>query len=181
MDVPVATFQFAYQPAFGVLPASQQPVRTDLIGKTGKKQRITAKAAEHPAQFPYVGTEQAVALCAAYLMGQPFTGQKFVPVPDVGQVLLFAVPTLIEFGAGNGSLKRGKPVYSQPPGRLLSLSLCRVYTGQEQDGKEAWDKSYAHLAFFLFTTSSIISFTSWPTCTKFLYRMRSRSSLDLNV
>lgn len=33
----------------------------------------------------------------------------------------------------------------------------------------------------LFSTSFIISLTSNPTCTKFLYRMRSRSSLDLNV
>ena len=33
----------------------------------------------------------------------------------------------------------------------------------------------------LFSTSVIMSFTSCPTCMKFLYKMRSRSSLDLKV
>ena len=39
----------------------------------------------------------------------------------------------------------------------------------------------SHFAPRLFSTSFIISFTSCPTCTKFLYRIRSRSSLDGKV
>lgn len=41
--------------------------------------------------------------------------------------------------------------------------------------------SILHFAPRLFNTSLIISFTSSPTCTKFLYRMRSLSSFELNV
>lgn len=92
--IPVAAFQLAYQPAFGILPASQQPVWSHMIGETGKKNRITTETAEHPAQLPHVSTEQAVALCAAYLMGQPFTGQQFVPVSYVGQVPFLTMPAL---------------------------------------------------------------------------------------
>ena len=95
MDLPVAAFQLAYQSAFGMFPASQKTVRAHLIGETGKKNRILTEAAEHPAQLPQVGTEQAVTLCSAYLMGQPFTGQQFVPVSYVRQMPFLTMPTLI--------------------------------------------------------------------------------------
>lgn len=85
-----------------------------MIGETGKKNRITTKTAEHPAQLPHVSTEQAVALCAAYLMGQPFTGQQFVPVSYVRQMLTASMPTLVMLGAKYGTLERWQFVYPQP-------------------------------------------------------------------
>ena len=93
--VAVAALQFAYQAALGYLAITQQAVRSYLVGKAGQQRRIAPEAAEHPAQLPHVGAEQAVALCAAYLMGQPFTGQELMPVPDVRQVLFLTVPALI--------------------------------------------------------------------------------------
>ena len=51
--------------------------------------------------------------------------------------------------------------------------------------KKIFYNSVAELRIYfaprLFSTSAIMSFTSCPTCMKFLYKMRSRSSLDLKV
>lgn len=120
---PVSTLQLAYQLAFRQFPVSQQSVRAYLIGKAGKQDRVTLEAAEHPAQLTHVGAEQAVALCAAYLMRQPFAGQELVTVTDVRQVLATAMPALVMLGAEYGTLERRQFVYPQP----LSLveSLCR--------------------------------------------------------
>ena len=125
MDLPVAAFQLAYQSTFGMLPASQKTVRAHLIGKAGKQCRVTTEAAEHTAQLPHIGTEQAVALCAAYLMGQPFTGQQFVPVSYVRQMLTASMPTLVMLGAEYGTLERWQFVYSQPLSFVGSLR-CQV-------------------------------------------------------
>ena len=92
--VAVAALQLAYQAALGHLAITQQTVRPYLVGKAGQQRRIAPEAAEHPAQLPHVGAEQAVALRAAYLMGQPLAGQELMPVPDVRQVLSLTVPAL---------------------------------------------------------------------------------------
>ena len=74
MDVPVAAFQLRISLLFGSFSFPTDGTAY-LIGKAGKQCRVTTEAAEHTAQLLHIGTEQAVALCAAYLMGQPFTGQ----------------------------------------------------------------------------------------------------------
>ena len=93
-NIPVSALQLAYQFALGHFPASQQAVRPDLIGKAGKQDRVTPEAAEHAAQLPHIGTKQAVALCTAYLMGQPFARQELMPIPHVRQVLAASMPAL---------------------------------------------------------------------------------------
>lgn len=100
-----------------------------MIGETGKKNRITTETAEHPAQLPHVGTEQAVALRAAYPMSQPFTGQQFVPVSYVGQVPFLTMPALVEFGAEYGTLERRQIVYPKSPD-LVRRRYLRTDTGR---------------------------------------------------
>ena len=52
IDVPVARLQLSDQLAFGYLPAPQQTVRTDIVGKCGKQERILPELPEHRAELP---------------------------------------------------------------------------------------------------------------------------------
>ena len=52
IDVPVASLQLSDQRAFGYLSASQQTVRTDIVGERGKQERILPELPEHRAELP---------------------------------------------------------------------------------------------------------------------------------
>ena len=52
VDVPVTRLQLSDQRAFGYLPASQQTVRTDIVGERGKEQTIFPELPEHCAELP---------------------------------------------------------------------------------------------------------------------------------
>ena len=44
INIPVASLQFPYQRAFGYLFASQQPIRTDIVGECGKESDLSRTA-----------------------------------------------------------------------------------------------------------------------------------------
>ena len=52
VDVPISCLQLSDQRAFGYLPASQQTVRTDIVGERGKEQTIFPELPEHCAELP---------------------------------------------------------------------------------------------------------------------------------
>jgi len=52
IDVPISCLQLSDQRAFGYLPASQQTVRTDIVGERGKEQTIFPELPEHCAELP---------------------------------------------------------------------------------------------------------------------------------
>ena len=52
INIPVASLQLSDQRTFGYLPASQQTVWTDIVGKRGKEQAILPELPEHRTEFP---------------------------------------------------------------------------------------------------------------------------------
>lgn len=60
--VPVARLQLPNQCAFGYLPASQEAVRTDIVGECGKEQAVTSELAEHRTEFTQVFPQERVRL-----------------------------------------------------------------------------------------------------------------------
>ena len=62
IDVPVASRQLSDQRAFGYLPAPQQTVWTDIVGKRGKEQTIFPELPEHRAEFPEIFSQKCVRL-----------------------------------------------------------------------------------------------------------------------
>ncbi len=62
IDVPVACLQLSDQRAFGYLPAPQQTVWTDIVGKRGKEQTIFSELPEHRAEFPEIFSQKRVRL-----------------------------------------------------------------------------------------------------------------------
>ena len=62
IDVPVACLQLSDQCAFGYLPAPQKAVRSHIVGKRGKQERILPKLPEHRAELPQVFPQKRVHL-----------------------------------------------------------------------------------------------------------------------
>ena len=62
IDVPIACLQLSDQRAFGYLSASQQTVRTDIVGERGKQERILPELPEHRAELPQVFPQKRVRL-----------------------------------------------------------------------------------------------------------------------
>ena len=120
---------------------------------------------------------------------------------NIGIVALDIVPSLVILDAPHGSLKGWQCEDAQVALAWAiwcgGLVLCHDALAQEQERqgdvclylfRHCYCSCFAmgclvdfHLAFFLLNISAIMAFTSSPTCTKFLYRMRSRSSRLLKV
>lgn len=62
VDVSVTHLQLPNQCACGYLPASQKPIRTDIVGKRGKQKRILSKLPEHRTELPQVFPQENVCL-----------------------------------------------------------------------------------------------------------------------
>ena len=62
IDVPIACLHLSDQRAFGYLSASQQTVRTDIVGERGKQERILPELPEHRAELPQVFPQKRVRL-----------------------------------------------------------------------------------------------------------------------
>ena len=54
VNVPVASLQLFYQPAFGVSPVPQELRRTDIESQRAKQHAVTSKISEHADELPQV-------------------------------------------------------------------------------------------------------------------------------
>ena len=54
VNVPVASLQLFYQPAFGVSPVPQELRRTDIESQRAKQHAVTSKISEHANELPQV-------------------------------------------------------------------------------------------------------------------------------
>ena len=62
VNVPVASLQLFYQPAFGVSSVPQELRRTDIESQRAKKQTVSPKLAEHGTELPQVFSQERVRL-----------------------------------------------------------------------------------------------------------------------
>ena len=62
VNVPVASLQFFYQPAFGVSPVPQELRRTDIESQRAKQHAVTSKISEYADELPQVFSQECVRL-----------------------------------------------------------------------------------------------------------------------
>lgn len=95
VDVPVASLQLSDQRAFRYLPAPQQTVWSDIVGKRGKQERIFPELPEHRAELTQVSAQERVRLPFRHCPCRvSFARLKLMSVAYI-RVMLFRVPALI--------------------------------------------------------------------------------------
>ena len=103
-DVSVAPFEFPYQPAFGMISATEQRACAHIVRKNGQEQGILAEAAEKGVAAEQVGTQERVRLSFGHIRRQPLSFQQTVTVTDVW-IPTAPMPALEVFHAAHGTLE----------------------------------------------------------------------------
>ena len=141
VNVPVARLQFSDQLAFGYLPAPQKPVRTDIVGESGKEQTVTPELAEHGAELPQVFPQECVRLPLRHGTCRiPFPRLHPMPPAHVWVVFL-RVPALKILRTPNRPLERRQAVNCRLPVRPL---LTAVPCGHGADRQKRTEDSHEH-------------------------------------
>ena len=127
IDVPIACLQLSDQRAFGYLSASQQTVRTDIVGERGKQERILPELPEHRAELPQVFPQKRVRLPLRHGACRiPFPRLQPMSISYI-RVMFFRMPALKILRASHRPLEKRQPVDSRLPVRSL-MAVCSVRT-----------------------------------------------------
>ena len=141
VNVPVARLQFSDQRAFGYLSASQQTVRTDIVGERGKQERILPELPEHRAELPQVFPQKRVRLPLRHGACRiPFARLQPMSISYI-RVMFFRMPALKILRASYCPLEWWQPVDSRLPVRSL---MAAVPCGHGTDRQKRTEDSHEY-------------------------------------
>ena len=141
IDVPIACLQLSDQRAFGYLSASQQTVRTDIVGERGKQERILPELPEHRAELPQVFPQKRVRLPLRHGACRiPFARLQPMSISYI-RVMFFRMPALKILRASHCPLEWWQPVDSRLPVRSL---MAAVPCGHGTDRQKRTEDSHEY-------------------------------------
>lgn len=141
IDVPIACLQLSDQRAFGYLSASQQTVRTDIVGERGKQERILPELPEHRAELPQVFPQKRVRLPLRHGACRiPFARLQPMSISYI-RVMFFRMPALKILRASYCPLEWWQPVDSRLPVRSL---MAAVPCGHGTDRQKRTEDSHEY-------------------------------------
>ena len=113
IEVPISSFYFSQQSAFGMLTITKQSPHTHIVGKQGQQQRILTIALEVFKAFPKVGTEQRVRLPFRHIRRKVLSPLQLMPIPNI-RIILPAMHTFKVFHNNYRTLKRWQVCQPHP-------------------------------------------------------------------
>ena len=87
VEIPVARLYLPQQLAFGVFTISQQPARSDIVGKDSKQQGILAIVLEHHQTLHQVCPKQGIRLPFRHRRRKAFSLLQLMTISDIGSIL----------------------------------------------------------------------------------------------
>ena len=87
VEIPVSRLYLPQQSALGMLAVSEQPARSDIVGKDSKQQGILAIVLEHHQTLHQVCPKQGIRLPFRHRRRKAFSLLQLMTISDIGCVL----------------------------------------------------------------------------------------------
>ena len=161
IDVPVARLQLSDQLAFGYLPAPQQTVWTDIVGKRSEEQAVFPELAEHGTELPQIFPQKRVRLPLRHGACRILFARLQLMTIRYIRMVPFGMPALEELDAAHRPIK---PWQARNPCRLCAVALCKQRADRQERTADCHEYPHHHdkgLKLPMGTTDSVSSFTFW--------------------
>ena len=149
VNVPVASLQLFYQPAFGVSPVPQELRRTDIESQRAKQHAVTSKISEYADELPQVFSQECVRLPFRHgACRVAFALLSTVPPTHIG-IAALVMPAFKVAGTQKRPFHKRQTVDSRLPVRsLLAVALCRHGANRPKRAEDSHEHTH-HLGIGL--------------------------------